>query len=91
MQPKKTVLKRGAYIYLFAEGVWYCYNPAEMPLGSGAMGDVYLGFRCDDGVKVAIKRVKDYFANNPMIRQRARQEASLAFRHPNLVELLGYC
>lgn len=57
MQPKKTVLKRGAYIYLFAEGVWYCYNPAEMPLGSGAMGDVYLGFRCDDGVKVAIKRV----------------------------------
>ena len=55
------------------------------------MGDVYLGFRCDDGVKVAIKRVKDYFANNPMIRQRARQEASLAFRHPNLVEMLGYC
>lgn len=91
MQPKKTVLKRGAYIYLFAEGVWYCYNPAEMPLGSGAMGDVYLGFRCDDGVKVAIKRVKDYFANNPMIRQRACQEASLAFRHPNLVEMLGYC
>ena len=42
-------------------------------------------------MKVAIKRVKDYFANNPMIRQRARQEASLAFRHPNLVEMLGYC
>lgn len=91
MQPKKTVVRRGQYIYLFAEGVWYCYNPADMPLGSGAMGDVYLGFRCTDGVKVAIKRVKDYFANNPMIRQRARQEASLAFRHPNLVEMLGYC
>ena len=91
MQPKKTVVRRGQYIYLFAEGVWYCYNPADMPLGSGAMGDVYLGFRCTDGVKVAIKRVKDYFANNQMIRQRARQEASLAFRHPNLVEMLGYC
>ena len=27
----------------------------------------------------------------PMIRERARQEASLAFRHPNLVEMIGYC
>ena len=26
-----------------------------------------------------------------MIRERARQEASLAFRHPNLVEMIGYC
>ena len=26
-----------------------------------------------------------------MIRDRARQEASLAFRHPNLVEMIGYC
>lgn len=26
-----------------------------------------------------------------MIRERARQEASLAFRHPNLVEMVGYC
>lgn len=91
MQPQRTVVRRGPYIYLFAEGVWYCYNPAESLLGSGAMGDVYLGFRCSDGVKVAIKKVKDYYANNPMIRERARQEASLSFRHPNLVEMLGYC
>ena len=26
-----------------------------------------------------------------MIRERAKQEASLAFRHPNLVEMIGYC
>ena len=40
---------------------------------------------------IAVKRVKDCYANNKMIRDRARQEASLAFRHPNLVEMIGYC
>jgi serine/threonine-protein kinase len=72
-------------------GEWYCYDPAKEPLGSGAMGTVYLGYRCKDGTQMAIKRVKDSFANNPMIRERARQEASLAFRHHNLVEMIGYC
>ena len=72
-------------------GEWYCYNPAEPPLGSGAMGDVYRGYRCLNGTPIAVKRVKDAFANNPMIRDRARLEASLAFRHPNLVEMIGCC
>jgi serine/threonine-protein kinase len=72
-------------------GEWYCYDPNVPPLGSGAMGTVYLGYRCKDGMKMAIKRVKDSFANNPMIRERAKQEASLAFRHHNLVEMIGYC
>ena len=72
------------YLYLYVMGEWYCYNPADMPLGSGAMGDVYKGV-------IAVKRVKDAFANNKMIRERAKQEASLAFRHPNLVEMIGYC
>ena len=40
---------------------------------------------------IAVKKVKDAYANNKMIRERARQEASLAFRHPNLVEMVGYC
>lgn len=79
------------YIYLFVMGEWYCYNPAEEPLGSGAMGTVYLGYRCKNGEKVAVKRVKDCYANNKMIRDRAKQEASLAFRHHNLVEMIGYC
>lgn len=79
------------FIYLFVMGEWYCYNPAEEPLGSGAMGTVYMGYRCQNGEKIAVKRVKDNFANNKMIRERAKQEASLAFRHQNLVEMIGYC
>lgn len=80
-----------ANIYLFVMGEWYCYNPMVEPLGSGAMGTVYLGYRCRNGEKIAVKRVKDYYANNYAIRERAKQEASLAFRHNNLVEMIGYC
>jgi serine/threonine-protein kinase len=72
-------------------GEWYCYNPNNEPLGSGAMGTVYLGYNCNTGEKIAVKRVKDYYANNEMIRKRAMQEASQAYRHPNLVEMIGYC
>lgn len=89
----RTVVQRrnDPYMYLYVMGEWYCYNPQEEPLGSGAMGDVYLGYRCKNGSVVAIKRVKDAYANNKMIRERAKLEASLAFRHPNLVEMIGYC
>ncbi len=79
------------YIYLYVMGEWYCYNPNETPLGSGAMGVVYRGYRCKNGSIVAVKKVKDAYSNNKMIRERAKQEASLAFRHPNLVEMIGYC
>lgn len=93
MQVQKHVIQRpdDPYIYLWVMGEWYCYNPLNDPLGSGAMGTVYLGYRCNTGEKVAVKRVKDTFANNKMIRDRAKQEASLAFRHHNLVEMIGYC
>lgn len=89
----RTVVQRpnDPYLYLYVMGEWYCYDPSEPPLGSGAMGDVYRGYRCKDGMLIAVKRVKDAYANNKMIRERARQEASLAFRHPNLVEMIGYC
>lgn len=89
----QTVVQRpnDPYIYLYVMGEWYCYNPMKKPLGSGAMGDVYLGYRCSNGAMIAVKKVKDAYANNKMIRERARQEASLAFRHPNLVEMVGYC
>lgn len=79
------------FIYLYVNQQWYCYNPQEPPLGGGAMGTVYLGFSCSTNERVAIKRVNDEYANNKMIRERARQEASLSFSHPHLVEMIGLC
>ena len=91
----KNVIQRenDPFIYLYVSGIneWFCYNPYEPPLGKGAMGDVYLGYRIKNGAEIAVKKVKDFYANNRMIRERARQEASLAFRHPNLVEMIGCC
>lgn len=92
-QARQTVVQRenDPYIYLYVMGEWYCYNPQDTPIGRGAMGDVYIGYRVKTGEQIAIKRVKDFYANNKLIRERARQEASLAFRHPNLVEMIGCC
>lgn len=78
-------------IYLQSQGQWYYYDPTSQPLGDGAMGTVYLGFSCNSNTRIAVKRVKDSYANNRMIRERARQEASLSFSHPNLVQMLGLC
>ena len=79
------------FIYLYVNQQWYCYNPQDTPLGSGAMGTVYLGFSCNTNERIAVKRIKDEYANNKMIRDRARQEASLSFSHPNLVQMIGMC
>lgn len=89
----QTVIQRpnDPYIYLYVMGEWYCYNPQETPLGSGAMGVVYRGYKCSTGDPIAVKKVKDSYANIKMVRERAKQEASLAFRHHNLVEMIGYC
>lgn len=78
-------------IYLCVMGQWYYYDPYSMPLGDGAMGTVYLGFSCSSNQRIAVKRIKDVYANNKMIRERARQEASLSFSHPNLVKMIGMC
>jgi eukaryotic-like serine/threonine-protein kinase len=90
---QQTVIQRpnDPFIYLWVMGEWYCYDPADKPLGSGAMGTVYLGYRCKNNELIAVKRVKDCFANNKTVRERAQQEASLAFRHDNLIEMIGYC
>jgi len=86
-----TVEKRGNYIYLNVQGIWYCYDETSRPLGAGAMGVVYLGTRYDNHERVAIKRLFDDYAAVPSIRERARLEGELMFRHSNLVEMLGYC
>lgn len=78
-------------VYLNVMGQWYYYDPNSTPLGNGAMGTVYLGFSCTSNQRIAVKRVKDQYANNKMIRERARQEASLSFSHPNIVQMIGMC
>lgn len=86
-----NIYQKGNQIWLNAGGEWFWYDQSVEPLGSGAMGTVYIGYAHPSGMRVAIKRVTDRFANVPSIRQRARQEAEMQFRHPNLVEMLGYC
>lgn len=87
-----NIVQKGNEVYLqVAADDWYVYSLLEPPLGEGAMGTVYLGRSCRTGEKVAIKRVVDKYANVPNIRARAHLEASLLFRHPNLVEMIGIC
>ena len=85
------VTKRGNVIYLKIGSSVYQYDERQNPLGAGAMGVVFKGFECNTNTPVAIKRIIDRYANNPVIRSRAYQEADLMFRHPNLVEMLGCC
>lgn len=78
-------------IYLNVRGNWFYYDTQSTPLGDGAMGTVYLGFSCNSNQRIAVKRVKDQYANNRLIRERAKQEAALSFSHPNLVQMIGLC
>ena len=78
-------------ISLNVSGHRYIYDPNSKPIGEGAMGTVYLGFSQESNERVAIKRIKDRYANNIKIRERAKQEATLSLSHPNLVEMKGLC
>ena len=82
----------GNDVYLNVDNEWFHFNIKNPPLGSGAMGTVYLGRNCNNSHDlVAIKHVNPAYASQPSIRKRARLEASLAFRHRNLVEMIGCC
>lgn len=89
--PLPSIIQKGNEIYLQIADEWYVYSLKEPPLGEGAMGTVYMGRSCRTGEKVAIKRIIDKYANVPGIRARAHLEASLLFRHQNLVEMIGIC
>ena len=79
------------FIYLFVGGCWYYYNQTDPPLGEGATGTVYLGFEHATRAHVAIKRIHDEYASIEQVRECARREASLVFRHPNIVRMIGFC
>ena len=85
------VIIKGNLVYLNVSGNWCVYDNTQSPIGSGAMGTVYHGIMIGTNIPVAIKKVKDEYANDKSIRERARLEASLMFRHRNLVEMLGLC
>lgn len=89
----RNIVVQGKDVFLRASnGEWFYFDPNVAPLGSGAMGTVYMGRAAQNShYLVAIKRVTDQYAEIPAIRQRAKLEASMAFRHPNLVEMIGYC
>ena len=86
-----SVVRKGSLICLIMGPYTYVYDERVPFLGEGSMGVVYKGYELGSGKNVAIKRVKDRFANVPEIRRRAHLEASLMFSHPNLVEMLGCC
>lgn len=91
-QQQSPIVQRDNLVYILVDNEWFVYDLAENPLGAGAMGTVYLGRACSNsGTRVAIKRVADQYTNVPSIRERAKLEASLLFRHTHLVEMVGYC
>lgn len=93
MQGNGNIRVDGSKVYLRTNfGEWYCYDRQDTPLGSGAMGTVYFGRSVKDRYDmVAIKKVAPDMAKIPAVRNRAKMEASLAFRHRNLIEMVGYC
>lgn len=83
---------QGPEVFLRVGRDWFHYNRQAPPVGAGAMGTVYLGRHVQDyHYLVAIKQVNPAYSRIPAIRERARLEASLAFRHRNLVEMIGLC
>ncbi len=87
----RNFVQQGNLVYLIAGREQFVFDTSHRPIGEGAMGTVYAGQSCTDGRKVAIKMVNPAYANIPSVRNRAREEAMLRFRHPNLIETIGLC
>ena len=91
MYSDSSLSSDGRYVCLRVGSRWYFYDSMSLPLGSGAVGVVYLGYSCDRGDPVAIKAVRPEYAAVWQVRQRVKAEASMTFFHPNLIRMLGYC
>lgn len=90
--PSNNVIAKGAEIYLRIDRNWYVYNSDSAPLGSGAMGTVFLGHSCSHPQqRVAIKLVATQYQDIPSIRERALVEGNLKFGHPHLIQMVGCC
>ncbi len=64
----------------------------EAKLGEGGMGTVYLATHALIDRKAAIKALHPSLVNNPMIRERFKNEAfaMAQLKHPNIVDLYDY-
>ncbi len=69
----------------------YVFDRTIPPLGRGGMGQVYLGYNCRNGARVAVKQLHPHLSSIPWLRKRTREESSLTFSHPNIVEMHGCC
>ena len=83
--------KNDPHIYLQVNTRWYRYDCSLPPVGSGAMGLVYLGFDCATNEKVAVKMLRQEYWNDAHIRKRLKLEASIQACHPNIVRMIGFC
>lgn len=61
-------------------------------LGEGSMGQVYLAKNKSIHQFVAVKVLNPRYSNNPVLREKFRQEAIMlsALNHPNIVKFLNY-
>lgn len=61
-------------------------------IGSGGMGQVFLGRNTSFDQYVAIKMLHPGLASNPVLREKFRQEARMlsSLDHPNIVRFLNY-
>lgn len=74
------------------KGFYYEFDSDDAPLGEGGMGKVYKG-RCVDEATGAIRDVAIKFLYSdlsPYAIEKARREATIHFRHNNLIEMLGF-
>lgn len=83
--------QQGPLVYLHVGHDTYCYDTRLKPVGAGAMGTVYFGRNIKTNRATAIKMVNPKYASIQSVRNRARAESSMAFRHPNLIEMVGCC
>lgn len=74
------------------KGIYYEYDPSDIPLGKGGMGIVYKGWCCNETTnqrrEVAIKFL--YSDLPPHVIARARREAAVQLKNDNLIEMLGF-